>query len=95
MKPSFKSGRTAVGVWGCFMDTILGPLVIIPKGARINQTRYTEEILKPYFVSFYRKMRRKYGKEVVMQKDGAKYHFAPIPAKYKDSFNIKRLKWPP
>ena len=95
LKPSFKSGRTAVGVWGCFMDTILGPLVIIPKGARMNQTRYTEEILKPHFVPFYRKMRRKYGKEVVMQEDGAKYHFAPIPAKYKDSFKIKRLEWPP
>src|SRR5947207_8959490 len=40
-------------------------------------------------------MRRKYGKEVVMQEDGAKYHFAPIPAKYKDSSNIKRLEWPP
>ncbi len=48
----------------------LGPLVILPKGSRINQTRYTEEVLKPHFVPFYKKMVRKYGKEVVMQEDG-------------------------
>jgi len=95
LKPSFKSGRTSVGVWGCFMDTTLGPLVILPKGARMNQTRYTEEILKPHFVPFYKKMRRKYGREVVMQEDGAKYHFAPIPAAYKESHKVQRLDWPP
>jgi transposase len=95
LKPSFKSGRTSVGVWGCFMDTHLGPLVILPKGARMNQRRYTEEILKPHFVPFYNKMRRKYGKEVVMQEDGAKYHFAPIPAAYKNSHKVQRLEWPP
>jgi hypothetical protein len=48
------------------MDTYLGPLMILLKGARMNQTRYTEEVLKLHFVPFYKKIRRKYGKEVVM-----------------------------
>ena len=95
LKPSFKSGRTSVGVWGCFMDTELGPLVILPKGAKMNQTRYTEEVLKPHFVPFYLRMRRKYGTEVVMQEDGARYHFAKIPTAYKDLYKVKRLSWPP
>jgi hypothetical protein len=56
LKPSFKSGRTTVGVWSCFMEHELGDLVILPKGARMNQTRYTELVLKPHFVPFYRKM---------------------------------------
>ena len=30
-----------------------------------------------------------------MQEDGAKYHFAPIPAAYKDSHKVQRLDWPP
>jgi hypothetical protein len=77
------------------MDTNLGSLVILPKGARINQRRYTEEILKPYFVPFYKKIRSKYGKEVVKQENGAKYHFAPIPAAYKNSYKVQRLDWPP
>jgi len=32
----------------------------------MNQTQYTEEVLKPHFVPFYKKIVRKYGKEVVM-----------------------------
>ena len=44
---------------------------------------------------FYRKMRQKYKKEIIIQKDRAKYHFALIPVKYKNFFNIKRLEQPP
>jgi hypothetical protein len=73
------------------MDTNLGPLVILLKRARMNQRRYTEEILKPYFVPFYKKIRSKYRKEVVMQEDEAKYHFTPIPAAYKNSHKVQRL----
>jgi hypothetical protein len=77
------------------MDTILGPLIILLKETRMNQRRYTEEVLKPHFVPFYNKMRRKHRKEVVMQKDGAKYHFAPILTAYKDFYKVQRLNWPP
>ena len=77
------------------MSTHLGPLVILPRGTRMNQTRYTEEILKPHFVPFYKKMKRKYGKKVVIQENGAKYHFAPIPTTYKDSQKVQRMDWPP
>jgi hypothetical protein len=76
------------------MEHELGDLVILPKGARINQTRYTELVLKPHFVPFYRKMRRKYGPEVVMQEDGAKYHFAPVAARYKNSQKVRCMPWP-
>jgi transposase len=95
LKPTFKSGRTSVGVWGCFMWKHLGPLVILPKGSRMNQTRYTEEVLKPHFVPFYKKMARKYGKDVVIQEDGAKYHFATKPTAYNDLHKVRRLWWPP
>jgi transposase len=94
LKPLFKSGRTTVGVWSCFMEHELGDLVILPKGARMNQTRYTELVLKPHFVPFYRKMRRKYGPEVVIQEDGAKYHFAPVAARYKNSQKVRCMPWP-
>jgi hypothetical protein len=76
------------------MDITLGPLVILLKSTRMNQRRYTEEVLKPHFVPFYNKIRRKHGKKVVMQEDGAKYHFAPIPAAYKNSHKVQRLDWP-
>jgi hypothetical protein len=50
---------------------------------------------KTIFYTFYKKMRSKYGKEVVIQEDGAKYHFAPIPAAYKNSHKVQKLEWPP
>jgi hypothetical protein len=36
LKLTFKSGRTSVGVWGCFMWKHLGPLVILLKGSWMN-----------------------------------------------------------
>jgi hypothetical protein len=73
------------------MDTYLSPLMILLKGARMNQTRYTKEVLKLHFMPFYKKIRRKYKKEVVMQKDGAKYHFKKIATVYKDFHKVQRL----
>lgn len=83
-----------MGVWGCCIGAHLGPLVILPKGARMNQTRYTEEVLKPRYVPFYKKMVRKYGKKVMMQGDGAKYHFAKIPTANKKLYKVRLLPWP-
>ena len=73
------------------MGTHLGPLVILPKGARMNQTRYTEEVLKPAYVPFYKKMVRKYGKKVLMQEDKAKYHYTKISLAYKLLHKVKVL----
>ena len=95
LKPSFKSGRTSVGVWGCFMGKHLGPLVILEKGARMNQHKYFEEVLKPYFIPFYKKMVSKYRKEVVIQEDGAGYHYTKMLAAFKARMKVKILSWPP
>jgi hypothetical protein len=97
LKPSFKSGRTAVSVWGCFMGREKGPLVVLEKGARMNQHRYTEEILKPHFVPFYERMQELYGTDsspVYLQEDGARYHTAGVPARYRLSMRVNQLPWP-
>jgi hypothetical protein len=70
LRPTFKSGRTAVGVWSCFCGDEMGPLVILPAGRTITAERYTET-LKKYFIPFYRRMRRRRGPGVVMQEDNA------------------------
>jgi transposase len=94
LKPSFKSGRTTVGVWGCFIGSEKGPLVILKKGERMNQIKYTEEVLKPAFVPFYKKMKRKYGSKVTIQEDGAKYHHSKVPRAYKLLHHVVQLLWP-
>ena len=80
LKPTFKSGRTLISMWGCFMGSERGPLVVLPKGQRMNQHLYTELVLKPHFIPFYHKMVAKYGLGVHIQEDGARFHFAPTAA---------------
>jgi transposase len=94
LKPSFKSGRTSVGVWSCYCGDKMGPLVILEKGERMTAQRYLE-VAKKYFVLFYRRMRRKYGKDVVMQEDNASWHKAKLVTSYLDRQKVKRLHWPP
>jgi Transposase len=52
LKPSFKSGRTSVGVWSCYCGDEMGPLVIIEKGGRMTIKRYLKT-LKKHFILFY------------------------------------------
>jgi transposase len=94
LNPSFKSGRTSVGVWSCFCGDEMGPLVIIEKGGTMTAKRYLETV-KKHFLPFYRRMRRKYGPDVVMQEDNASWHKAKMVTNYLDKQKVKRLRWPP
>ena len=40
-------------------------------------------------------MVRKYGKEVVMQEDGAGYHHTQLLLRFKERMKVKVLSWPP
>jgi transposase len=93
LKPSFKSGRTSVGVWSCYCGDEMGPLVIIEKGGRMTAKRYLKT-LKTHFIPFYRRMVRKYGPDVVMQEDNAPWHTAKLVRAYLDKQKVKRLQWP-
>ena len=93
LKPSFKSGRTTVGVWSCFCGNEMGPLVILEKGETMTAQRYLETV-KKYFIPFYRRVRKKYGPEVVMQEDNASWHRAKLVQDYLNRQKVKRLHWP-
>jgi len=93
LRPSFKSGRTSVGVWSCYCGSEMGPLVIIEKGGRMTAARYLETV-KEYYVPFYKRIVEKYGPEVVLQEDNASWHTAKIVRNYMDSQGVKRLQWP-
>jgi hypothetical protein len=59
LRPTFKSGRTSVGVWSCYCRDEMGPLVIIEKGGRMTGKRYLKTVEK-YFLPFYKRMVRKH-----------------------------------
>src|SRR5579862_5277056 len=69
-KPSFKSGRTSIGIWGIISGVEKGPLVVVDDG-RLNQYW-----LAPAGLPFYKKIQRmQLGKEEVhWMEDGARYH---------------------
>ena len=90
LKPSFKSGRTSVGVWSCYCRDEMGPLVIIEKGGRMTAKRYLKT-LKKHFILFYRRMVQKYGPGVVIQEDNAPWHTAKIVQKYMAKQGIPQL----
>ena len=72
----------------------MGPLVILEKGGTMT-VKYYLEVVKKYFLPFYRRMRRKYGPDVVMQEDNALWHKAKLVTNYLDKQKVKRLRWPP
>jgi transposase len=94
LTPTFKSGRTAVGVWSCFCGDQMGPLVIIPKGGTMTAKRYIG-VLRKHFIPFYNKMKRKYGCKVVMQEDNATWHKAQSVRDFLRRQKVKILSWPP
>jgi len=81
LRPTFKSGRTTVGVWSCFCGDEMGPLYMLPEGENMTAKRY-KWVLQRLFIPFYEEMRRKYGDKVVMQEDNAPWHTAKIIRKY-------------
>jgi hypothetical protein len=40
LRPTFKSGRTSIGVWSCFYRDEIGPLYMLPEGENITAKRY-------------------------------------------------------
>jgi len=94
LRPTFKSGRTTVGVWSCFCGDEMGPLYILKEGQNMNAKRY-HWVLQTLFIPFYLRMKEKYGPEVVMQEDNAPWHTAKIIKAYLGNKNVNRLVWPP
>ena len=40
LRPTFKSGRTTIGVWSCFCKDKIGPLYMLLKGENITAKWY-------------------------------------------------------
>jgi len=68
LRPTFKSGRTTVGVWSYFCGDEMGPLYMLPEGKTMIAKQY-KWALQKHFIPFYERMRRKYGNKVVIQED--------------------------
>ena len=72
----------------------MGPLYMLPEGENITAKWY-KWVLQRLFIPFYKRIKRKYRDEVVMQEDNAPWHTAKIITKYLANKKVKRINWPP
>ncbi len=70
LQPTFKSGRRAIGVWSCYYRDEIAPLIIIKKESIMTVKKYLKTA-KKHFILFYKRMKRKYRIDVVIQEDNA------------------------
>ena len=93
LQPTFKSGRSAVGIWGAICGDTKGPMLVLEKGQRMNGAIYRDEVLKPLGFPFYEKMFRKRGGALWMD-DNAKYHVSKAIVRYQEQVGMCRIWWP-
>ena len=88
IQPTFKSGRTSVMMWGCFIGNKIGPLVLCP--GKMNSEKYCA-ILEEHLIQFLKKLE---GNPLFME-DNASIHKSQYTAAWKEDHDIDSIRWPP
>jgi transposase len=91
IKPTYKSGRTSVMIWGAIVHGRLGPLFVFPEG-KIKSDVYIDDILKGPFLDFYRSVSEERGRAKFME-DGAPIHNTIRERQWIIENDIDRLSW--
>jgi hypothetical protein len=92
LRPTFKSGRKSVMVWGCFAGDRLGPLVICEDG-RMNATKYIQ-VLDSHLKPFLKELEMEWGEGIIFQEDRCAIHTAKKSVSWKEENGIVALDWP-
>lgn len=61
LKPTFKSGRTVLGIWGAIMLGEKGPVHFLVKNGRMTSEIYVDQVLHPLVLLFYELSMREIG----------------------------------
>jgi hypothetical protein len=93
VKATFKIGRSVVGTWACISPDFKGTMVILPKDARVDSTRYCNIVLNDHAYPFYEKLTHEKGR-ALWQDGGARYHTSKQTETYRKSLGMVRLVWP-
>ena len=93
LKPTFKSGRSSVGVWASIKLRKKGPMKVLTKGRTMNSDIYIEEILQPLGLPFFQQCVVESGLTIWMD-DGARYHTSKRVFAWEKEHGLNRMKWP-
>ena len=92
LKPTFKSGRSSVMIWGSIIYGFKGPMTILNEG-RMNGSKYITMVLMPHLIPFWIKMSEHYGIVEVME-EGARVHTAKMCSTYREADGLISVAWP-
>ncbi len=72
LKPTFKSGRSTIGIWGAITLGLKGPVLFLQKEGQMNSEIYINQVLRELGLPFYERCMRERG-DVIWMDDGAGY----------------------
>ncbi|RPA81605.1 hypothetical protein BJ508DRAFT_195184, partial [Ascobolus immersus RN42] len=98
LRPTFKSGRSSLMVWGCIIKGRKSPLVFLekPEGATRNSVtaqRYIDEVLRPVLIPFWTEMCEERGWAEVVE-DNCRIHTAKISKAFRAQWGLESMLWP-
>ena len=93
LKPTSKSGRSSVGVWGAISLDFKSDLATTLYGKTMNLKRYIKLILNEKAHPFYEKI-IEYRGDAIWQEEGARYHTLKMTQNRQDSLGMILLEWP-
>ena len=93
LKPTFKSGRTTIGIRGAITLGLKGPVHLSQKEGRMNSDIYVNQVLKELGLPFYERCIRERGYMLWMD-DGAGYHTSKSTTKWRLQAGLIRMDWP-
>jgi transposase len=96
--PTFKQSTVCVMVWGCIIEGMKGPLVVLEypggRGGGMNSKCYQEQVLGPVLLNFYKQLDQE-RKHVQFQQDGASCHRSKLMLKWLTDHLISPFPHPP
>ena len=73
LKPTFKSGKTTIGIWGAIALGLKGPVHFLQKEERMNSDVYVNQVLKYLGLPFHERCIQEKG-YIIWIDNGAGYH---------------------
>ena len=92
LKPTFKSGRSTIGVWESIILDTKGPMHVLIKGRRMNSDIYINEILESIGLLFFKRCLTS-NKAMIWMNDGAGYHTSKKMIAWGRLHELKRMNW--
>ncbi len=92
LKPTFKSERITIGIWGPIALGVKSPVHFLEKEGRMNSDIYTNQVLEELGLPFYKQCIREKGPMIWMD-DVAGYHTSKTTSVYRRRVRLIRMDW--